>query len=303
MSLSRRTFVKRTAALGAGLALAQFPALGLVRQACAAGSARSAGEVAVDPENHPAVLYDLTRCLGCHSCEVACQVNKGLSPDRTLITFKSATPSAGLEAARVLRRHQCMNCLEPACASVCPVGALQKSPEGPVIYLDERCLGCRYCMNACPFGAPSFDWDRNVIEGALIRKCDLCADRQREGKAPVCVEACPSGAVRFGKRGELLAEAKALIAAHPDRYVDHLYGEDEAGGTSFLILSAIPFDQLGLPSLGPEPPQVFSEQVMAGTLPFALAWATVLTGITGLARFRERRTQPSKSDVGKEGER
>lgn len=297
MSLSRRKFVGRTVALGAGLALGGVPLLARCKALAAAAPPPDAGATA----QHPAVLYDLTQCLGCHSCEVACQVHKGLAPGTSLIKLKPADPSAGPEASRILCRYQCMNCLTPACVSVCPVGALVKTREGPVIYKEERCLGCRYCMNACPFGAPTFDWDRNMIEGALIRKCDFCADRQAEGKPPVCVEACPSGAVIFGKRDELLAEAKARIAAHPDRYVPRVYGETEVGGTSFLILSAIPFEKLSLPQAGERPPQLFSEQVMSATVPFALAWATVLTGITTLARFRDRRASEADQGAGQAG--
>jgi len=284
MSLSRRQLLERAATLGAGFALAQVPVVALCRAAQA-----SAGPAPAVSSDHPGMLYDLTRCLGCHSCEVACQVNKGLAPGTSLIALVPPEPSAGPDAAWVRRRHQCMNCLDPACASVCPVGALVKTPEGPVVYQEERCLGCRYCMNACPFGAPTFDWDRNIVEGALIRKCDFCADRQKQGLSPVCVEACPSGAVIFGKREDLLAEAKERIAQHPDRYVSHIYGESEAGGTSFLMLSAIPFDQLGLPEPGSKPPQIFSEKVMGATVPFALAWAGVLAGVTALTHLRERR--------------
>ncbi len=284
MSLSRRQLLGRTVTLGAGIALAQLPVIALCRAAQA-----SAGTAPAVTSDHAGVLYDLTKCVGCHSCEVACQVNKGLAPGTSLITLLPPDPSAGSDASWVRHRHQCMNCLSPACASVCPVGALEKRPEGPVIYKPDRCLGCRYCMNACPFGAPAFDWDRNIMEGALIRKCDFCADRLREGKPPVCVEACPSGAVIFGKRDELLAEAKARIAQHPDRYVDHVYGETEAGGTSFLMISSIPFDKLGLPRPDSKPPQLFSEQVMRATVPFALTWAAVLAGVTALTHLRDRR--------------
>lgn len=296
MSLSRRKFVGRTVALGAGLALGGIPLLGRCKALASSGPTMDAEAAA----QHPAVLYDLTRCLGCHSCEVACQVNKGLEPETALIKLKPAPPGAGPEAASVLRRHQCMTCLIPACASVCPVGALVKSKEGPVIYKEERCLGCRYCLNACPFGAPTFDWERNIVEGALIRKCDFCADRLAEGKPPVCVEACPSGAVIFGNRQAMLEEARARIAQHPGRYVKQIYGETEAGGTAFLMISGVPFAKLGLPRPGEHPPQLFSEQVMGATVPFALAWATVLTGITALAHFRDRRSGPPREMAAKE---
>ncbi|MFZ5814947.1 MAG: 4Fe-4S dicluster domain-containing protein [Bacillota bacterium] len=293
MSLSRRRFVTRTAALGAGLALAQAaPALALFRTAFAA-PAHKAGEGG----SHPAVLYDLTQCAGCHFCEIACQVNKGLPPEKSFISFRTAENPRGFpKGAWAVRRHQCMHCLEPACVSACPVGAMEKTADGPVVYHDERCLGCRYCMNVCPFGVPKFDWESGLLDGALIRKCDFCADRQAEGRPPACIEACPTGAVQFGEREALLAEAHRRIAANPERYVDHVYGENEAGGTSFLMIAGVSFEELGLPAPGMKPLPELSEKVMSGVLPFAGAWLGVLVGVTGLVRWRERRTA---ADAGK----
>ena len=235
-----------------------------------------------------AMLYDLTKCIGCHSCEVACQVNKGLLPDTHLISFRFIEQGRYPDVTRALRRHQCMHCLIPACVSACPVGALQKTATGPVVYDTTRCIGCRYCMNACPYNVPTFDWDRGLLDQPLIHKCDFCADRLAEGLQPVCVEACPTQAVIFGERDQLLAEAKARIQAHPGRYVQYVYGETEGGGTSLLILSHIPFEQLGLPQLAPQPVTTASEAVMAGTIPFALGWTAVLAGLAGIVRLRER---------------
>lgn len=281
MRTTRRKFLTRAVALGAGAALAQVPGLAAWRVAHAATEAPTG--------RHPGVLYDLTKCAGCHLCEVACQANKGLPPDINLIKFKKADQNGPKQVAWIVRRQQCMHCLSPNCASACPVAAMYKTPEGPVIYRDERCLGCRYCMSACPFWVPQFDWDRGLLDQALIRKCDFCYQRQAEGKQPACVEACPTGAVTFGDRQELLASAHDLIAKNPDRYVDHVYGETEAGGTSWLLIAGVPFDQLGLPSPGNKPLPHISETVMKGTVPFALSWATVLTGLTYTVRWRKQR--------------
>lgn len=242
----------------------------------------------------PAMLYDLTKCVGCHFCEIACQMNKELPADTTLQTFHVVEQGSGASFKRAVRRHQCMHCLDPACASACPVGALHKTPEGPVVYDVERCIGCRYCMNACPFGVPKFDWDHGLAEGAAVHKCTMCADRQAEGLPPACVEACPTGAVTFGTRDEMLAEARARIAKFPDRYIDHIYGETEAGGTSVLILSHVDFEAVGLPRLGPDRIPTMTETVMRGTIPFAIGWAAVLTGVTAAVRWRERRIQENE---------
>ena len=237
------------------------------------------------------MLYDLSKCIGCHSCEVACQVNKGLLPDTRLISFRFVERGLYPDVTRVLRRHQCMHCFAPGCVSACPVGALQKTATGPVIYDSARCIGCRYCMNACPYNVPTFDWDRGLLDQPLIHKCDFCADRLADGLEPVCVETCPTQAVIFGERDQLLAEASVRIQARPDRYVQHIYGETEGGGTSLLVISHLPFELLGLPSMDSIPVAAVSEAVMAGTIPFAVGWTAVLAGLAGIVRLRERRTK------------
>jgi ferredoxin len=192
-----------------------------------------------------------------------------------------------------------MHCIDPACAAACPVAAMYKTEEGPVIYKDERCLGCRYCMNACPFGVPTFDWDKGMLDGALIRKCNMCFERLQEGKQPACVAACPAKAVIFGKRSDLLKEAKDRIAKNPDRYVDHIYGEHEAGGTSFLLLAGVPFDKLGLPDPGDKPIPPLARGVMGLTIPVGVTWAAVLAGVTTLVQLRQR-GQADHKPAGKE---
>lgn len=284
---------------------------GLVQGALAFGAARlpvgtlSSQDQPRGPQ--PSVLCDLTQCVGCHLCEVACQVNKGLPEDKTLLRFWRPDPSTPSENDWAVRRHQCMHCLDPACASVCPVAAMQKTPAGPVIYRDERCLGCRYCMNACPFQVPTFDWDSGLMEQALIRKCDFCADRLAQGRPPACVEACPTQAVIFGWRDELLALARERIAQHPDKYVNHIYGEYEAGGTSFLLLSGVPFAELGLPQPGDKALPELPETIMGGVVPFAAAWTVFLSAVAGLTRLRQRRqerqhqsSEPGAGPAGKE---
>ena len=135
-----------------------------------------------------------------------------------------------------------MHCVDPSCASVCPVGALRKTAAGPVTYDARICLGCRYCMVACPFDVPRYEYSAAVPS---VRKCDFCADRLAEGRVPACVEACPAEATVSGTRAELLAEARSRIAGNPGQYVDHVYGQHEAGGTSVLFLSPVPFEELG----------------------------------------------------------
>ncbi len=190
-----------------------------------------------------AILIDTTKCTGCERCVVACKEENGLGPDRLKVGQESVDSLSSTRFTTVLSRpgdhyvkQQCRHCLEPACVSACLVGAMQQTPEGPVIYDSELCMGCRYCMVACPYGIPRYDWDRSV---PYVRKCELCYDRIKEGRDPACVEACPEGALEFGERDTLLERARERIAAEPDRYVPHVYGEKEVGGTNVLYLSGI----------------------------------------------------------------
>jgi formate dehydrogenase iron-sulfur subunit len=211
-----------------------------------------------------AILIDTTKCIGCRACQVACKSWNDLkggkatfsetwsnprylsSNQYTRIVFREIPRSDGrMEWYFISRR--CMHCLDPACASACPVAALVKLPSGPVVYDDERCIGCRYCMMACPFQIPKFQWESAV---PLVRKCTFCADRQAVGLAPACTTTCPTGTLLFGERAELLTEAHRRIGLGPEKYYPQVYGEKIAGGTSKLYLTPISFEELGLTQVG-----------------------------------------------------
>ena len=151
------------------------------------------------------------------------------------------------EGGRYVRKL-CMHCNRPSCSSVCPVGALEKSPEGPVLYDVDKCMGCRYCMVACPWGVPTYEWDKAIPR---VRKCIMCGDRVKAGKPTACSEACPAGATVFGDRDQLLAEAKRRIAENPGKYLNTVLGEKEVGGTSVLFLADIAYANLGFPKVLP----------------------------------------------------
>lgn len=198
-----------------------------------------------------ALLVDITRCVGCRACATACKESHGLPGDGEESELDATTYTVLLDKGgeRYVRRL-CMHCEDPSCASACPVGAFRKSPLGPVTYDASRCLGCRYCMLACPFGVPRYEWSSVV---PAVRKCDMCASRLAEGGLPACAEACPAEATVAGTRAELLAEAHRRIAENPGAYHPHVYGESEAGGTSVLFLSPVPFEELGFARVGSEP--------------------------------------------------
>lgn len=188
-----------------------------------------------------ALLLDATLCIGCGACSAACKEQNGLPPEieeqNTAYTWTTVQQIAGVNM-----RRMCMHCLHPTCVSVCPVGAMVKTPEGPVHYDAGRCIGCRYCIQACPFDVPKYQWDKPT---PVVAKCSMCEPRLAKGLPTACSSVCPTMATKFGDRDALIAEARERIARNPKRYVDHIYGLDEAGGTSVLLLSGVPFDQLG----------------------------------------------------------
>ena len=193
-----------------------------------------------------AILYDSTLCIGCKACEGACAERWGfLYNDRVAAEERiSAHKLTAIEThGDKFSRRLCMHCAEPACASVCPVGALRKTPLGPVVYDAEKCMGCRYCLQACAFQVPAYEWEKRLPR---MRKCDMCYERQARGEATACAVACPTGATKCGERDALIAEARVRIAAKPGEYYPGTYGLKEAGGTSVLYISAVPFAQIGL---------------------------------------------------------
>jgi formate dehydrogenase iron-sulfur subunit len=194
----------------------------------------------------------VTRCIGCQACSQACKESHGFEGTGEETELDATTYTVLLDKGddRYLRRL-CMHCADPSCASACPVGAFTKTELGPVVYDGSKCLGCRYCIVACPFNVPRYEWSKPV---PVVRKCDGCYERQQQGRINACAEACPAEATTAGTREELLAEAHRRIAESPDTYYPHVYGEHEVGGTNVLVLSPVPFEELGMKmGLGNEP--------------------------------------------------
>ena len=188
-----------------------------------------------------ALLIDTTMCIGCNACQDACKKENGL-PEGEEKKLSSTAYTALEEHGDMFVRRMCQHCVSPTCASVCPVGAFTKTAEGPVLYDEAKCIGCRYCIQACPFQVPRYEWGSTYPR---VRKCRLCAERVGRGLLPACAEACPTGATTFGSRDDLISEAYRRIKAEPGKYVDKVYGMEEVGGTSVLYLSSVPFEQLG----------------------------------------------------------
>ncbi len=237
-----------------------------------------------------AILTDTTKCIGCSECEFACKKENHLASDIP----RNWDRDDGLSArnwtslvegpGHTFVRKQCRHCVDPACVSACPVAALHKTSAGPVVYDDSRCMGCRYCMMACPYGIPRYDWDAAV---PYVRKCIFCYERLSEGRQPACTEACPAKATIFGDRDELIAEAHRRIADNPGKYIDKVWGEHEAGGASVLLISNVDLSFLTEGhSLGTEPLPETTETAMHA-VPFA--FTGVLAVMAGLSWVIDRR--------------
>src|SRR5262252_2837707 len=275
-----------------------------------------------------ATLIDTTNCIGCRACQIACkqwndregeqtELQPGpldfqnpatlSSKTYTLIKFHEIPDERAPGSLRyIFSMQRCLHCLEPACASACPTTALARQADGPVTYDANKCIGCRYCIWACPWGVPTAEWDSLAPK---IQKCTHCADRwdqhlpsARNGLAlsadestlfratiafPACVKACPADALRFGERDEMLQEARSRISKRPDKYIDHIYGEKEAGGTSVLYLASVPFEEIGLPALGDKSYPAVSKAALHAVPPAVLAVGAFLGSIYW---FFKRRT-------------
>lgn len=300
MSISRRKFLGWLGAGGLGTALS--------KTARAASNKSFTGY----PQSS-AVLFDSTRCIGCRKCEEGCnRVNELPEPDRafsdlsvmdterrttakayTVVNRYAVSSGAG---SPLYRKVQCNHCLEPACASVCFVRAFTKTDTGAVTYDASVCVGCRYCIIACPFEIPAYEY--NNAFAPRIMKCTMCYPRIVKGLLPGCVEACPTEALTYGKRGELLQIGHERIRRFPERYVDHIYGEYEMGGTSWLYLSGVPFKELGMrEDLGTTPAPKYTAGALSVVPVVVGLWPVLLAGIYAINKRKEKIEQQEKEQA------
>ena len=286
MSIGRREFLKIAGLAGTGLA-----AGGVAAKARAALTGPAAGPP--NPEFY-GMLIDTTKCVGCRSCEEACNAQNKLPPQAKSFTDESVFdetrnttpeiytvlnkyPNAKEPDKPIFVRKQCLHCNQPACASACLVKALEKTKEGPVIYNKDRCMGCRYCMISCPFDMPKFEYNSAL---PYIKKCIFCFEKVKKGEQPACAEACPEGATKFGTRRELIEEARERIYTNPGKYYNKIYGEHEVGGTGMLYLSAVPFEKIGFRTdLGSTPYPEHTSGFLYGVPLVFVLWPSLLIGL------------------------
>jgi Fe-S-cluster-containing dehydrogenase component len=298
MTLDRRGALRVLAGTGAATVAAATPA----------AAARAPKTV---PPEAVGMLYDTTKCIGCKACVVACREANDLPPDTSRDGIHLAPLDLNSKTKNVIKlyregpqvsfmKSQCMHCVDPACASACMLGSLHKDEKtGIVGYNPTYCVGCRYCQMACPFNVAKFEFEKAAPK---IVKCELCRhrvgqaqmasdggfSRYPKGNGPACCEVCPREAVIYGKRSELLAEAKRRLAANPDAYVPKVYGETDGGGTQVLYLSHVPFEKLGLPNLGTRGVPHLASSIQEGLYRGFVA-PVVLYGVLGAVLFRNRK--------------
>ena len=264
--ITRRSFLKNTIALGAGLT--GLPA------------AAKAGEKAILSPDRMGVLVDTTVCIGCRSCEWACKTAHNLPtppietyqdrsvfekmrrPDEKALTVVNRYENPDKSGLPYSVKVQCMHCDHPACVSACIVGALSKEENGSVIWDTKKCIGCRYCMIACPFQIPSFEYHEAL--NPKIRKCDFCFERRKGGELPACVGICPVEALTYGPREDLVRIARDRVKRYPARYINHVFGEYEVGGTDWMYLAGVDFALLQFPKLGRSEAPGVSETIQHG---------------------------------------
>ena len=261
-----------------------------------------------NPGDRMGVLVDTTVCIGCRSCEWACKDAHSLETD-TLQSYQNnrsvfkeeRRPSD--KALTVVNEYnneinssnlpidvkvQCMHCEDPACLSSCIVDAFTKHEDGTVTWDGDKCIGCRYCMIACPFQIPVFEYSKAIQPNIL--KCDFCYDRTKEGLLPACVEICPVEALTYGKRDELISIAKSRIKVKPEKYINHIYGEYEVGGTSWMYLSGIDYSKLNFVLLSNESAPGVSREIQHGLFKYfvpPLAIYALLGGIMWITKKKE----------------
>jgi len=244
------------------------------------------------------ILFDATLCVGCGSCYQACkevnnlpQTNKDFLKDH----LSENTFTVVEQYEETYTRKLCMHCNEPACASVCLVGAITKSSTGAVVYDAEKCIGCRYCMQACPHKIPRYEWGTTQPR---VRKCILCYDSVNAGKLPGCVAACPNEATLYGNIDQLVSVAKNRLKENPEKYYQHIYGLEEAGGGHVLVISPVPFEQLGyISKLPKEPMPEFTMRAMEKIPSVVVGGGVFLSGMYWLTKRKNQIANEEKKTI------
>jgi len=313
MEIDRRHFLKLSGAVAASSLIKEDK------------SARAAKLPEISPDAY-GCLVDTTECVGCRKCEQACNKRHSLAkpdesfeemtvlenerrPDETSYTVVNKYYPENIGSLIMRNRpsfvkFQCMHCNDPSCVSACIVGALTKQPDGPVTYDVAKCIGCRYCMVACPFQIPGYEYSNPLTP--QVRKCTFCFNYVKDGGLPACAQVCPREVMTFGRQLDLLKLARRKMKDNPGKYVDHIYGEYEVGGTSWLYLASEPFENIGFPKLGKEAPPRLTEAIQHGLFQFFAApigLFAVIGGIMGFSNFYQKEQKEPEKSTSEKGDK
>lgn len=297
---SRRTFLK-------------ISALSAASVAGVSSSSTKASSDNILQSDRMGVLVDTTVCIGCRNCEWACRKTHDIEagkidsysdrsvlqeirrPDTDNLTVVNEYSNPDKLSRPIDVKFQCMHCNHPACVSACIVGAISKNENGAVIWDTDKCIGCRYCMVACPFQVPAFEYDKAI--DPKILKCDFCFEQTVRGKLPACVDICPMEALTYGPLSELINLARKRIKSHPDRYTDYIYGEKEVGGTSWLYLASTDFDKIGFPKLSEHEAPGVSESIQHGIFAYFVPPVSLYALLGGIMWITKKRSKEEEENL------
>jgi len=217
-----------------------------------------------------ALLIDTSACLGCNACTVECKRNNNVPVGQKIAWTRIEEHEVGSypQIAKHFVKTACKHCTDASCVAVCPTGAASKPDGVHVVINQEWCIGCGYCVEACPFGIPHFGSPKGAAQ-----KCTFCATGGLVNGQTACANACPFGAITYGERSELVSRGKARVAALQAKGVSkaRLYGEHELGGLNVLYVLEDQPQAYGLP----EAPQAVTRNLV-GSWPGGLVAAGVV---------------------------
>ncbi len=245
------------------------------------------------------ILFDSVVCIGCGMCSEACKATHNLPGEKNPPELGPDTYTVVREHGGVYYRELCRHCINPACVSACPVGALKKTEQGPVVYDEKKCIGCRYCLLACPYSIPRYQWEKT---SPLVRKCNMCAHRLAKGQGTACAEVCATGATSFGGRDELLMKAHSLIRKDPGFYYARVFGESEAGGSCVLFIADRPIAEFGLKVPAVEKPLPDLTWTSLRKVPALAVGTGVFLGGVWLISRRRRQVAKAECAIDKEAQ-
>lgn len=290
---SRRSFLKTMASVGTVAAVS--------------GTTKAVASDSILSPDRMGVLVDTTLCIGCRNCEWACKDAHGIETDsietyhdRSVFgEYRRPTPDAFTvvnefenpdnENLPIDVKENCKHCNYPSCKSACIVGAFSKLDNGSVVWDGSKCIGCRYCMVACPFQIPTFEYDKAIQPN--IRKCDFCYERTAEGKLPACVEICPVETMIYGPINEIISIAHERIKRNPDKYVNHIYGLEEVGGTSWMYLTSVDHLKLKFIDHGKNPVPGTVESIQHGIFAYFVPPVALYAWLGGIMWVTKRKKE------------